>query len=584
MTDSRRNFEFIRLWFAAKEGDADAEQLRRLNEWLENDPQARKIIFEVSQHQGWLAWHGISSPGAAIPVLDDSKRTAEVLNGQVPADGQPSATRASQSPQVVSPLRRLADQLRTTNVPLLSFRMAALVGFVFLLASLTRWGSTPEVNLMATDPPVVDLPVQANVLTLTPCLWNDSEKQVQTNNRQFTEGDAVKLLEGVAELSVTLASGPVDLQVEGPVSFVLGNQGITNLQYGKITVDNHSANTSSFVVETSLGRVLASPGSEVGISAFGSLLEIHAFQGSAILDSPWLVSDSGELTSRPITTHRALRVAQRAGTGFKFTEMDADRSLFTPQRSLQASYLDVHPDYVATVMDTEPVAYWRFEGSTDQIVKNEMGGGFDGTLMGDYRWVGPEHSRSIQFGVLPHPGMMRVRDNWDKVLESNFAYEMWIRPSHYHHGTMVSFAGPFNWDYKKNPLGICVETMGGWGDGARTNRLRFLVRAPLGHLVNSSIYSERIYSPQNWQHVVAQRDGAMLELYLDGELVQSRPGKPDTPPGLELIVGKLYTDEVYRPYSGCVDELSIYDRELSASEIRAHYQAMHLEKHDSPDT
>jgi hypothetical protein len=152
--------------------------------------------------------------------------------------------------------------------------------------------------------------------------------------------------------------------------------------------------------------------------------------------------------------------------------------MFTTRLPMDANILKVTPNYVRAIRDAKPVAYWRFEAADGNLVHNEMGENFQGALRGDYRWVGPEDNRAIEFGVAPNPGAMQVAESWDDVLAKSFSCEFWMRPSHYHLGTILGFAGPFDWDQKRNIYGINVEIQGGWGDGARTNRLRFLNRAP----------------------------------------------------------------------------------------------------------
>jgi hypothetical protein len=153
-----------------------------------------------------------------------------------------------------------------------------------------------------------------------------------------------------------------------------------------------------------------------------------------------------------------------------------------------------------------------------------------------------------------------------------------MRPSHYHLGTILGFAGPFEWDQKRNIYGINVEIQGGWGDGARTNRLRFLNRAPLSmNSPGTSLFSSGRYATRRWQHVAAIRDGSELMLYLDGKLVQSGQLEAETPKGLQLVVGQLYTDALLRPFIGYLDELAIYDRALSEDEVQQHYRLIRSE-------
>ena len=87
--------------------------------------------------------------------------------------------------------------------------------------------------------------------------------------------------------------------------------------------------------------------------------------------------------------------------------------------------------------------------------------------------------------------------------------------------------------------------------------------------------------PSQWQHVVAQKVGDTLELYVNGELVGTSPANADalepedpaTTP-CRLLVGRLkqfqqHPSEV-RAFEGRLDELAVYDRPLTPDEIRRH--------------
>lgn len=582
MTPDGYEFRVLQLWLLASEGQASPKQLDELDVMIVSDATARRAIFELAQQQGWLKWTGSRSLSAGLPAGGAALGHASDVecgnsSRDVAANHAERLGRGSQdSAQSYTKPEPAFANMRNPYVPILSLRMAAIAVCMFCLAYwVTALSSRVEEFQQHVENKVdIDNGIRAELISATPCKWSDSRSPVMSRGDYFEEGDALTLLEGVAELRIASRSGPVEVQLEGPVACVLGAEGIANLRYGKITITNTAVAARSFVVETSFGRVLVSPGAEVGISAFGSLAEIHVFLGSAVLDSPWLVSEEGELTSRAIETRSALRIAQGDDSAFEFSTLSADRAHFTPEVSSRGNFLTVPPAYVTEVKRSSPAAYWRFDGVVGNRVHNEVGEGFEGELLGDYRWVGPEENRSIEFGVLPHPGMMRVYDSWKEVLSGDFSMEFWMKPSHYHHGTVISLAGPFDWQRKKNPLGIAVETMGGWGEGASTNRIRFLLREPMGYFTNSSTYSSQLYSPRSWQHVVALRRGNEFQTYLDGSLVQSQIGKTTTPRDLTMVIGKLYTDELYRPYVGCLDEIAIYDHALSEDDVSRHYKSL----------
>ncbi|MFH1230652.1 MAG: LamG domain-containing protein [Planctomycetota bacterium] len=79
--------------------------------------------------------------------------------------------------------------------------------------------------------------------------------------------------------------------------------------------------------------------------------------------------------------------------------------------------------------------------------------------------------------------------------------------------------------------------------------------------------------PDNeWAHIVGTYDGAMIKIYINGTLMGSwaQTGNFNyTTDNVNLTIGKR-TDAVGK-YNGSVDEVRIYNRALSAEEVRYHY-------------
>src|SRR5262249_14491605 len=114
--------------------------------------------------------------------------------------------------------------------------------------------------------------------------------------------------------------------------------------------------------------------------------------------------------------------------------------------------------------------------------------------------------------------------------------------------------------------------------------VRFLDRWPPGLSGGVNVFSRRSFIPALWHHVVGQKVGERLELYIDGRLVGSSPAAPNPPAPAVLttpcwlLVGRLkqrtlppQTGEI-RPFEGRIDELAIYERSLTVEEIRRHAQ------------
>jgi hypothetical protein len=83
-----------------------------------------------------------------------------------------------------------------------------------------------------------------------------------------------------------------------------------------------------------------------------------------------------------------------------------------------------------------------------------------------------------------------------------------------------------------------------------------------------------------WNHLVGAFDGQMLRLYVDGVLAGTRQSDTATiPAGGAFFMGKSSGDSVYTKgahFTGRLDEVRIYDRALSADEVREHYRTTNL--------
>jgi hypothetical protein len=91
-----------------------------------------------------------------------------------------------------------------------------------------------------------------------------------------------------------------------------------------------------------------------------------------------------------------------------------------------------------------------------------------------------------------------------------------------------------------------------------------------------SQWGEAIFGPAlqtgRWYHVAVTNTYTKVKLYLDGKLVASGDLPIDTAAGTKLFIGSL-PDEPAKRLDGLVDEVEVFNRALTAAEIRAIYQA-----------
>jgi hypothetical protein len=200
------------------------------------------------------------------------------------------------------------------------------------------------------------------------------------------------------------------------------------------------------------------------------------------------------------------------------------------------------------------VGYWSFdEGSgTDFYDANNAN---NGTLYNDVSWSDGKNGSAISFDGVDDVG--RVENSANLNPTAALSYEYWINPNAgYGPG---DYATPFH--------------KGG------NNQWYSRINVAAGTITSVMIISwpdyTEITSPSplpvgEWTHVTATYNGSVHKLYIDGAEVNSIPmsgslGTTASPLDLGSSAGTSWQ------YNGLLDEVRIYNRALSAAEVRYHY-------------
>jgi len=103
----------------------------------------------------------------------------------------------------------------------------------------------------------------------------------------------------------------------------------------------------------------------------------------------------------------------------------------------------------------------------------------------------------------------------------------------------------------------------------RSNQVYNYLFNSSGDRLDLIVNSDSIYDTE-WHHYVVTYDGAAVRLYIDGQEAGSQPFSGDiaVQPSRNLYIGKNSWDN---SFNGLIDEVKIYDRDLSQSEIQDIY-------------
>jgi len=201
------------------------------------------------------------------------------------------------------------------------------------------------------------------------------------------------------------------------------------------------------------------------------------------------------------------------------------------------------------------VAEWHFDEGTGSVLKDSSGNGNDGMIYGA-TWVEGKYGKALSFdGVDDY-----VYCGNDRIFDfgtNTFTIETWVKITDKTTSNWEGIVG--KWDTPNGYFLQYISSTGAWAFGWHGN---------------TYLNPSKSIGDGNWHHVVAKRTGlTSAELYIDGEFIGSRADLPsissDTPD--PLSIGRLSL-EYGRYFNGIIDEVRIYDRALSAEEIKAHYE------------
>jgi len=214
----------------------------------------------------------------------------------------------------------------------------------------------------------------------------------------------------------------------------------------------------------------------------------------------------------------------------------------------------------------KPVGSWSFDEGTGTIANDSSGNDNNGTLYGGPTWADGQINKAISFdGTDDYVNCGNDAGN----LSSVGSVEAWAYTNRNYPSDTTS----------TNNRGIISKAVGGsfgqqsyWIDWMGTNSSRQL-RAGIGDAsTNISIVINDYNFNNQWHHFIFTWDGSQMKLYDNGNLLssQSQTINPRTL-NIGLQIGRAFNSSIYC-WQGLIDEPRIYNRALSAEEIKRHYE------------
>jgi hypothetical protein len=203
------------------------------------------------------------------------------------------------------------------------------------------------------------------------------------------------------------------------------------------------------------------------------------------------------------------------------------------------------------------VALWPGEANA-----NDVAGTNNGVLVNGAGFATGEVGQAFSFDGVSSYVSIPDSPSLDTFV-SSITIETWIK--------MNQLTADWNWE------GIVTKGKTSWRLQV-TARAKTVYFAATGVGPHDDLYGSRNIYDGQWHHVTGVYDGTNMFLYVDGTLDVSQPAtgsiSQNSSPvciGANAIPGVGLEPEYF--FNGLIDEVSIYNRALTASEIQADYEA-----------
>lgn len=214
------------------------------------------------------------------------------------------------------------------------------------------------------------------------------------------------------------------------------------------------------------------------------------------------------------------------------------------------------------------VGYWPMNEGEGTVAGDSSGFGNTGTFFNNVSWGLGKLGNSTYFRGGAFFDFISVKDPPSLNLNDNtMTISVWIK------GAVPNASGGI---FTKGCCGGYGLEIGSAGGTCATNDIAFL-KSTIGFFCLGSVPGDT-----KWHHVVVVQSGSGINSYVDG--LDSGVASLDTnsivaSPGIDLNIGSGQVN-----WAGNIDELRIYDRELSSDEVAALYKATYSLVNRTPTT
>lgn len=581
------------------DGELTPPQVARLEEMIVDDPACATYYLAAMEVHATLPQ--LDAAGAALHLpksfADQHLLPSDRCNPSCGLPLLPEADPDAATSSVALPQQQIGSQPFGSHGRTRSFWSTVQSPVALATCAALVVGSVLGWWLRSRDLPVASTP-SATDIRVTPvafleadngCSWGTDSVQLHGVGSAVSSGDDITLYEGTADFR--LSSG-VSLSVEGPASFVIASPKAVALQHGRMTVYVPDG-VQDFRMLAGMCRIAARRG-EMGVYIAGNRTEVHAFWGEVVVSSSafheTFDSDTaaaatlreekdlpvGEMLTRAVVGPRRALSLTGDSDSARIAGWSGSRSYeFAPKLSMGGE-LRISRKYIESVTASKPVGYWRFEELDGAMAKNEISDGIGLHVKGNVRLGGVAQNRVLDFAQMDSTGYLISDETLQSLGGGDYSVEIWMKPSHFHRGGLVSLME--NPEVERGKHGLLLETHAATTSPAQRTpkRLRFLHRDPPmnGYETGTSCTSSSHYRVRRWQHIVATKKGSQMRLYINGQLSGTAKDRTSLETNLFLVLRWTAAVKDDRYFFGELDELAVYDRALEKEEIETHYSSV----------
>ena len=525
-------------------GEMDAERQRALVERLRTDANFRSSFVAELRLYGMLKAVQAAEPRWLL--LEDE------LHPQTHRESTPPSLAQQVMAAIHSPaLPGISQWWRR-----LSWGLAALLVLVLGI----WWGTSPgrrgvSVEVSANARPELAVIIKASHVV--------SESGPELNIKEGTtlRSGVIKLREG--QLTLAFFNGAT-LHLAGPAKLELISLDRVFCKEGRLWA--HVPPGAAGFTILSPSAAITDRGTEFAFNIDPSgHVEAMVLQGQAELSV--LSTNGAVLRSQLLLQDHSAEIDGVSGH-IRSTRFPSNHFLAAPTITLPT--LDLPAAYAQAVLASEPKSYWRLEHLQNGIFTNTIPGQAGLVVQGPLQTLAEiSGNHTLVFGPGHTEQALVAEDMWTPNGTTGYAIELWFASEAFNNCTLFAATHEGGRHFAlvelsaRNPELI-----------HKPGTIRYLHRWPPGNEGGVNLFSRNIYFPCRWHHLVAQRNGSMMELYVDGQLTsQTKLDDPEKALPCQIFLGRRQADpKVANPrgFVGRLDEVAVYNRSLTPAEISYH--------------